>query len=121
MAQAPALNRLDLLLSWLSKRPKSWASIFESSTSPTTTRSLSSTRTLKSKKHCSLETAPDQTFYEGQLKVLFEDVYFHWVTTRALRQLVSKGKLATDLVVSKPFAIRFYRSPRWQGRSIVQW
>lgn len=55
---------------------------------------------------------PDETYYEGQLKVLFEDVYFHWVTTRALRQLVAKSKLATDLLSAKPFPIRFYRSPR---------
>lgn len=55
---------------------------------------------------------PDQTYYEGQLKVLFEDTYFHWVTTRALRQLAAKSKLATDLLSAKPFPIRSYRSPR---------
>ena len=52
-----------------------------------------------------------QVFFEQQLKVILEDEFFHWVTTRALRLLVAQGHLATDLVVSKPFSVRFYRMP----------
>lgn len=55
---------------------------------------------------------PTETFYEGQLKVIFEKPFFHWVTTNALRLLVATGALASELVPASPFALRFYRLPR---------
>jgi hypothetical protein len=39
---------------------------------------------------------PRRVFYNRQLEVLFENEYFHWVTNRALRDLVLEGKIATE-------------------------
>lgn len=56
---------------------------------------------------------PGDTYYERQLAILFEEHFFHWITTKALHELVAEEILAADLV-SLPglFDIRFYRLPR---------
>lgn len=35
-------------------------------------------------------------FYSRQLEVLFEDEYFHWITNRALRNLIAEGKVRRE-------------------------
>jgi hypothetical protein len=60
---------------------------------------------------------PQELFYDRQLCVLFEKSYFHWITSRALKQLAAEGKLATDLRSmpdlrdedGKVLTLRFYR------------
>jgi len=58
----------------------------------------------------------DETFYERQLTVGFEDNFFHWITAKALRRLTALGALATSLELVPGavgrMAIRFYRHPR---------
>jgi hypothetical protein len=38
---------------------------------------------------------PRRVFYQRQLQVIFERDFFHWVTVRALRELVDEGKIAS--------------------------
>jgi hypothetical protein len=35
-------------------------------------------------------------FYKQQLEVIFEDIFFHWVTSRALSELAAEGHLAVE-------------------------
>lgn len=35
-------------------------------------------------------------FYKQQLEVIFEDDYFHWVTSRALSELAAEGHVAVE-------------------------
>src|SRR5690606_24162158 len=55
-------------------------------------------------------------FYQKQLQVLFERQYFHWVTVRALRQLVDERFIATSLEQSpagRTFRVFRHRSFRF--------
>lgn len=40
----------------------------------------------------------DDVFYERQLQVFFEDGLFHWVTSKALKELVEERRINTELV-----------------------
>ncbi len=42
------------------------------------------------------EERPQSVFYQRQLQVLFEKKYFHWITVRALGELVEAGTLAQE-------------------------
>jgi hypothetical protein len=59
---------------------------------------------------------PESVFYQRQLQVIFEDKYFHWITVRALSELVQEGKIATEALPLLPGSettsgfIMFYRS-----------
>lgn len=63
---------------------------------------------------------PEDVFYERQLAVFFEGDYFHWLTSRALRELEDQGKLASDFMRlsdnvaegAEEVTLRFYRMPR---------
>jgi len=39
---------------------------------------------------------PESVFYQRQLQVLFEKDYFHWITVRALEELVQEGSIAAE-------------------------
>jgi hypothetical protein len=58
----------------------------------------------------------EAVFYQRQLQVIFEDKYFHWITVRALTELVQEGKIVTDTLPLLPDSeatsgfITFYRS-----------
>lgn len=41
-----------------------------------------------------VEANESSVFYSRQLEVHFEDTYFHWVSNRAIRELISLGKVA---------------------------
>jgi hypothetical protein len=41
---------------------------------------------------------PESVYYQRQLQVIFEKPYFHWITVRALSELVAEGHLASDSV-----------------------
>jgi hypothetical protein len=38
----------------------------------------------------------EEVFFSRQLEVLFEDRYFHWITNRALRNLIADGHLKSE-------------------------
>jgi hypothetical protein len=39
---------------------------------------------------------PESVFYQRQLVVMFEDEYFHWITARALSELVEEGQISSE-------------------------
>lgn len=39
---------------------------------------------------------PTEVFYQRQLQIIFEPTYFHWITARALSELVAEGLIASD-------------------------
>jgi hypothetical protein len=67
------------------------------------------------------ETKPEQVYYESQLAVHFEKDYFHWVTTRALKDLRESNKIASELRDLTPqTSMRFYFNKRnryWKRRA----
>jgi len=63
------------------------------------------------------EREPRSVFYQRQLQVMFEREFFHWVTVRALTELVEEGKIASDVMPLEPAEgeagavnLAFYRS-----------
>jgi len=56
-----------------------------------------------------IESNAGEVFYEMQLEVIFEDDYFHWITTKALAALRNSGKIGSSLQVLEDVGrIRFY-------------
>jgi hypothetical protein len=56
------------------------------------------------------EREPESVFYQRQLQVMFERDYFHWITVRALSELVQQGILAAELMpLPGTGNIAFYR------------
>lgn len=54
---------------------------------------------------------PESVFYQRQLQVIFEEKFFHWITVRALSELVVEGVIAADVLpLHKTGAIAFYRA-----------
>jgi hypothetical protein len=64
---------------------------------------------------------PDEVFYEMQLEVIFEDDYFHWITTKALARLRDGGKIHSSLELLPDVGnIRFYfhrRNRYWRRKA----
>jgi hypothetical protein len=55
------------------------------------------------------DTQPNEVFYEMQLEVIFEDDYFHWITTKALARLRDGGKIHSSIEgLPDVGSIRFY-------------
>jgi hypothetical protein len=54
-----------------------------------------------------------RVFYQQQLAVLFEDVYFHWITVRALYELTEEGRLFREelMMPRGTYPLRVYRVP----------
>jgi len=66
---------------------------------------------------------PDEVFYEMQLEVIFEDKYFHWITTKALARLREGGKIHSSLdELPDVGTIRFYfnRKNRYWKRKAAE-
>jgi hypothetical protein len=66
---------------------------------------------------------PDEVFYEMQLEVIFEDDYFHWITTKALARLRDGGKIHSSLeILPDVGTIRFYfnRKNRYWRRKAAE-
>ncbi len=52
----------------------------------------------------------DNVFYERQLAVIFENQFFHWITIKALLELVREGSINSELLELGPkVPIRFFR------------
>jgi hypothetical protein len=62
----------------------------------------------------------ESVFYQRQLQVMFEETYFHWVTVRALSELVQEGQIAASVLPLMPGtetatgSITFYRSTTYR-------
>jgi hypothetical protein len=57
------------------------------------------------------EVEAESVFYQRQLQVMFEDKYFHWITVRALSELVQEGMLLAEMLpLVGTGNINFYRS-----------
>jgi hypothetical protein len=67
------------------------------------------------------ETEPDKVFFESQLAIHFENEYFHWVTSRALKELRESGQLGSELQkLSTDTHLRFYfnrRNRYWKRKA----
>lgn len=48
----------------------------------------------------------ERVFFSRQLEVLFEGDYFHWVTNRAIRELVAAGTLRSEVGTLREAAAR---------------
>ncbi|HVS89159.1 MAG TPA: hypothetical protein VHF01_13190 [Candidatus Acidoferrum sp.] len=52
-----------------------------------------------------------RVFYQRQLQIIFEGEFFHWITARALSELVGEGKIASDTLPLPPTGrITLYRA-----------
>jgi len=67
------------------------------------------------------DTQPEEVFYGRQIEVLFERVFFHWITSRALNELVAEEKIGSAKEpLAKDTHIRFFWSTRcryWKRRA----
>ena len=62
------------------------------------------------------DTHPIGVFYEHQIEIIFERRYFHWITGKALHELIAEEKIASDLMtLSGTVPIRFYRRKSHRG------
>ena len=39
----------------------------------------------------------EEVFFSGQIEVQNEDVYFHWITNRAIRELIDEGTIRSEV------------------------
>lgn len=68
----------------------------------------------------------EKVFYSRQLEVKFEDKYFHWVTNRALKNLVNDGQIkleSRDLKYGSSINLLWHKSYRYyktSAKNIVQ-
>jgi len=65
------------------------------------------------------EQESESVFYQRQLQVMFEAKYFHWITVRALSELVQEGVLVTEILPlpgsgTASGTITFYRSTAYR-------
>ena len=64
---------------------------------------------------------PEEVFYQQQLEVIFELTFFHWVTRRAVEELVGEGRLlAESIPLGESMPLRVYRRPsnrNWRRRA----
>ena len=61
-----------------------------------------------------------RVFFSRQVEVLYEDTYFHWITNRALRNLIETGNLQTEqrrLASGSTIKLMWHRSYRYYKRS----
>jgi hypothetical protein len=66
------------------------------------------------------EDNPTGVFYSRQLEVLFEREYFHWLTNRAIRRLISEGRIRTEtrqLSTGSEIKLLWHRNYRFYKRS----
>jgi len=62
----------------------------------------------------------ERVFYSRQLEVLFEREFFHWVTNRALRRLISEGHVLSEprlLDIGSTIKLVWYKSYRFYKRA----
>ena len=64
----------------------------------------------------------EEVFYGRQIEVLFEEKFFHWITSRALRELIAEGAINSvkESLAGGDVEIRFYWSKEtryWKRKS----
>lgn len=61
------------------------------------------------------EQESESVFYQRQLQVMFEKQYFHWITVRALSELVQERSLAVEVLpLPGTGTITFYRATSYR-------
>ena len=56
---------------------------------------------------------PDRVFYGRQIEVLLEDVFYHWITAKAVRELMREKRIRSELIeLEGPSNVRFFWSNR---------
>lgn len=66
---------------------------------------------------------PEAVFYSRQLEVLFENEFFHWVTNRALRRIISEGHVfseARKLAIGSEIKLVWNKSFRFYKRAATE-
>lgn len=69
------------------------------------------------------EDNPQSVFYSRQLEVLFEREYFHWVTNRAVRELVREGRICSEsrtLDLGSEIKLLWHRKNRFYKRAAAE-
>lgn len=72
------------------------------------------------------EANPRAVYYEHQLEVILERQFYHWITGKALHELIAEEKIASELMsLTGAVPIRFYhrkshRGWRRQARQILE-
>jgi hypothetical protein len=62
------------------------------------------------------EANPTGVFYEHQLEIIFERKFYHWITGKALHELVGEDKIASELLtLTGAVQIRFYHRKSHRG------
>ncbi|MDQ5838288.1 MAG: hypothetical protein M3379_16035 [Acidobacteriota bacterium] len=62
----------------------------------------------------------NKVFFSRQLEVINEDVYFHWITYRAMRELEAEGMILSEvrkLKTGAPIRLAWHKSFRYYKRS----
>jgi hypothetical protein len=58
---------------------------------------------------------PQAVFYIKQLEVTFEKQFFHWITAKAIRELIEEGRLKMEEVpLAKGTRVKFVFNPRYR-------
>lgn len=63
---------------------------------------------------------PENVYYSRQLEVMFEGEFFHWVTNRALRRLITEGHINTEtrkLSIGSEIKLVWYKTYRFYKRA----
>ena len=66
---------------------------------------------------------PEVVFYSRQLEIIFEGEFFHWITNRALRSLVSEKHVITEtrqLDIGSEIKLVWYRNFRFYKRAATE-
>lgn len=69
------------------------------------------------------EGAREQVFFSRQLEVINEDVYFHWITNRAIRELETEGLIRSEwrkLSTGTAIKLVWHKSYRYYQRSATK-
>src|SRR6266566_2046578 len=65
------------------------------------------------------ETNSNQVFFANQLAIKHEDRFFHWITSRALSDLIEQGLVRTEkrkLAIGSELKLLWHRSHRYYKR-----
>src|SRR5688500_16285078 len=66
------------------------------------------------------EDYPESVFYSRQLEVLYENEHFHWVTNRAVNQLIREGRIFSEtrqLGIGSSIKLLWHRKFRFYKRA----
>ena len=65
----------------------------------------------------------DKVFFSRQIEVMYEDRWFHWITNRALRDLISRGLIQNEtrqIAGNRELHLMWHRSNRYYRREAAR-